>query len=225
MLKAPLFAGCASEARWIEPGTHVVWNANYWLILLGLFTGVRLEELGQYLVTDIRHEAGIWFIDINTYLDGTEESEFEQKSTKTESSIRQVPSHPILSRMGFLRYVEQLRKRGERFLFPDLKPNKYGHRTQAWLKWFARFLDSVGISEPGKTFHSFRHTFKTAARRARIAEDIHDRLTGHAIPSVGRDYGEAGDLPFLAEEVASISFGAAVDRQLEILFPTQRPDA
>lgn len=106
MLKVPLFAGCASEARWMEPGPHVIWNANYWLISLGLFTGARLEELGQCLVTDIRHEAGLWFIDINTYLDGTEESEFEQKSTKTESSIRQVPLHPMLSRMGFLRYVE-----------------------------------------------------------------------------------------------------------------------
>lgn len=110
MFRAPFFAGCASDVRWMDPGAHVIWNANYWLIPLGLFTGARLEEIGQCLVSDIRHEAELWFIDINIYFDGTEETGIEQKSTKTESSIRQVPLHPTLLLMGFLRYVEQLRK-------------------------------------------------------------------------------------------------------------------
>jgi hypothetical protein len=38
-------------------------------------------------------------------------------------------------------------------------------------------------------FHSFRHGFKDAARAARLSEDLHDALTGHAGFSVGRTYG------------------------------------
>jgi hypothetical protein len=38
-------------------------------------------------------------------------------------------------------------------------------------------------------FHSFRHGFKDAARAARVSEDLHDALTGHAGSSVGRTYG------------------------------------
>jgi integrase len=41
-------------------------------------------------------------------------------------------------------------------------------------------------------FHSFRHTFKNAARRCGIPEDIHDALTGHSSGGgVGRMYGGA----------------------------------
>lgn len=38
-------------------------------------------------------------------------------------------------------------------------------------------------------FHSFRHTFKAACRRAGIHEETHDLLTGHRGTGVGRSYG------------------------------------
>jgi integrase len=38
--------------------------------------------------------------------------------------------------------------------------------------------------------HSWRHRFKSEARRVRIAEETHDALTGHREGKVSRDYGE-----------------------------------
>jgi hypothetical protein len=38
--------------------------------------------------------------------------------------------------------------------------------------------------------HSWRHRFKSETRRAGIAEEVHDALTGHTEGKVSREYGE-----------------------------------
>jgi len=58
-----------------------------------------------------------------------------------------------------------------------------------WSKWFGRHKRELGITNKASVFHSFRHGFKDAARAARVSEDLHDALTGHAGSSVGRTYG------------------------------------
>ena len=45
------------------------------------------------------------------------------------------------------------------------------------------------LDQRSKTFHSFRHTFKRACRKAGLAEEIHHALTGHSGGGVGRAYG------------------------------------
>jgi len=174
-------------------------EAAKWLPLLGLFTGARLEELGQSLVSDVREDEGIWYIDINELDEG--------KSLKTESSRRKIPLHPELIECGFLSYVSSL-KSGS--LFPDLKTDSNGRNTANWSKWFNRYKVEVGVTIPTKAkkdFHSFRHGFKDACRAARIEEEVHDALTGHASASVGRRYGSDGvPLKIRAEAIAKIRF-------------------
>ena len=75
----------------------------------------------------------------------------------------------------------------------------------AWSKWFTRFLrKTVGIEEPKKVFHSFRHTFKDMGREAGLREDVHDALTGHSGGGVGRGYGRGFGLKAMAAEMAKI---------------------
>jgi len=45
-------------------------EAAKWLPLLALFTGARMEELGQLLVADVDQEGGVWRIHINTLHEG-----------------------------------------------------------------------------------------------------------------------------------------------------------
>jgi integrase len=174
-------------------------EAAKWLPLLGLFTGARLEELGQSLASDIRQQDGIWYIDINELDEG--------KSLKTQGSRRQIPLHPNLIRCGFLRYVAQCQGGP---LFPLLKPDQYGKITGNWSKWFNRYKRDVGVVIPPKAmkdFHSFRHGFKGACRDARIEEEVHDALTGHSSSKVGRRYdGARGvSLDVKAEAIARIT--------------------
>jgi integrase len=158
-------------------------QAAYWLPVLGLFTGARLEELGQLHVDDVRQEDKVHYLDINADAEG--------KALKTESSRRRVPLHRELVRLGFLTYVEARRKAGDMLLFPELRADRYGKRTGNWSKWFGRYLrNEVGIKDARKVFHSFKHTFKSACRRAGVEEELHDALTGHVSGAVGRAYGD-----------------------------------
>ena len=176
-------------------------EAAYWLPLLALFTGARLNELGQLRVEDVKVSEGIHYLHITDLGEG-------QSLKKGSKNWRRVPLHEELIRLGFLRYVEDRRNEGRASLF-DLKPDKHGHLTGNWSKRWNDYLDDViGIDDKRKDFHSFRHGFKAFARLAGIQEDRHDALTGHANVTVARQYGSADGYPLapLKEAIDALRF-------------------
>lgn len=156
-------------------------EAVYWLPLLALFTGARVEELAQLLVSDIHHEEGHGY-----YLSISDDA--EHSKLKNAASRRRIPLHTALLDCGLLDYLESVRER--HFLFPSLSPNPRGKLGGYFSTFFSRYLrQKVGITDPRKVFHSFRHTFKDVCRSVGIDEAVHDALTGHTAPSAGRKYG------------------------------------
>lgn len=114
------------------------------------------------------------------------------RSVKTESSLRAVPIHPELLRIGFLEFVQDVRAHGgtSARLFPKLTPGPKGGFGEAFSKWFGRYKRDLGIHSPSSVFHSFRHGFKDALRAAGVNEDVNDALTGHSGGNaVARGYG------------------------------------
>jgi integrase len=183
-------------------------EAAYWLPLLGLFTGARLEEIGQLRVSDVQRReypdrdgkmlAG-WFLHITEATD----EQGQDNRIKNAASERLVPVHPELVRLGFIAYVAKLANQKGR-VFPDLVPNIYGRLTAKWGEWFGPYLRNVcGVADRRKVFHSFRHTFKDYIRRARVAEGVQRQLMGHAGKDVADDYGSGYDLHSLAEAMAT----------------------
>lgn len=158
-------------------------EAAFWLPLLGLFTGARLEELAQLQVGDVRHLDSKSFIAIH--------ARDESHHVKNEASWRLVPLHSVLISAGFVEYAEQARKAGDVRLFPALKPDCYGKVSFGFSKWFGRYMDRCGLTDPNLDFHCFRSTFKDLCRLARVPEDVHDALTGHAGEGrqISRNYG------------------------------------
>ena len=148
-----------------------VGEAAYWLPLLGLFTGARLEELAQLQVGDVRATDGRWFIAIHAH-DG-------EHHLKNEASWRLVPLHREVLAAGFLEYVAALSASGVTRLFPALKPDRFGKRSFGFSKWFGRYMDRCGLPDSSLDFHCFRATFKDLCRLAGVPEDVHDALTGH----------------------------------------------
>lgn len=183
-------------------------EAAYWLPLIALLSGARLNEIAQLRIKDLRQdpETGSWFIDI-----GTE----GERSIKTVSSRRQVPVHPELIRLGLLRY-RQSRLDGKRketeSLWPDLQSANETYRSTGWSKWFNRYLRTKAkVTDPSIVFHSFRHSFKRMARDAGLTEELHDALTGHAgNGGVGRGYGGGFGLKALGEAMGKIETPSAV---------------
>jgi len=168
-------------------------EAGYWIPIIALFTGMRLEEIGQLLVSDIKKEGDIWYFDVNDHND---------KKLKNKSSVRVVPIHQTILDLGFIAYTHTTD--GSR-LFSLLKEDKYGKLTQNWSKWFGRHLPRLGINDPAKVFHSFRHLMKDSLRNSGVDEAISDAITGHSSSSIGRSYGQGYSLHILDKAIQSIS--------------------
>lgn len=144
--------------------------AAYWIPLLGLYTGARIGELCQLRVEDVVRD------DLGSVLRITEEA--PGATLKTVASRREVPIHSELVRLGFLEYVEALRKSGETSMWPVMRFRK-GRPGANFSQWFSKMRKEVPGGVPD--FHSLRHTVRTALTEAGLPESIKDRITGHEV--------------------------------------------
>jgi integrase len=171
LFNSPVWTGCKSKSSRSKAGSLVVKDDKYWLPLLGLYHGNRLEEFAQLIRSDLRREDSIWYFDIND--DG-------DKQVKNEQSKRRVPVHPQLLALGLIEYIEDIAPSSSDPLFPQLKPGGAdGKRGHAFTKWWTRYRKEVGLYEPGLDYHSFRHGVTTKLFASGVSEVFVDELTGH----------------------------------------------
>ncbi len=179
LFRAPLYAGCIDdETNFSKPGPNHPKRGRFWVPLLSLFHGLRCNEACQLYAEDVKEAEGIHYLDIRTTLDDDEEA--DDKHTKNENSIRQVPLHPQIIKLGFLQFVELRRRDGAKArLFPDLESGKStGRYSTRFSKWFSRFKEKACGHLPKARFHSFRHHFRTELARAGVQLEYTNALCG-----------------------------------------------
>ncbi|WP_246588060.1 hypothetical protein [Paracoccus bogoriensis] len=109
---------------------------------------------------------------------------------KTAGSMRVVPVHPELIRLGFIRYHEQRVRDGGAALFPGAKRNARGQMMADVSREFGRYLTRIGIKNGrGLSLYSFRHGATDALRRAGHLDQQFGFILGHAEPSMTGKYG------------------------------------
>lgn len=181
LFEAPVFTGCRSSEKWLTRGGHVPNGEGiYWVPLIGLYTGARAGEIIQLNVADVCALGGIHYFNITD--DG------EEQSTKTDSSVREVPVHPTLLELGFLEFVDAKRRLGSERLFPEMG-KVGGYYSTGYSPRFGRLLKSLKIKHDKNSFHSFRHNFEDAALDSLIPEGIVDALLGHSSTGMSKRYG------------------------------------
>ena len=159
--------------------------SRFWIPLLLHYTGARLNEIGQLLLSDV-HLGEIAYLRLQTELDDEdEEVPNAAKNVKSAAGARTVPLHDDVLRVGFADYVEHVRQSGYTHLFPDL-PHHHGRRRAKKISsWFRRYRSKVGLAPKKYVLHSFRHAFRTRAQRAEgVWEPMVRMVQGH---SLGRD--------------------------------------
>lgn len=148
--------------------------SEYWLPILALHTGARLNELCQLSVTDIGTHDGIETISILAGEEG--------KRLKNKASERIIPIHSKLIELGLLDYVASI-KTGR--IFPELpedsaRPGNYGAKPSEKFTDYRRECGVGALSgRSNKSIHSFRSTFISALRKAGVPKDRRTRLAGH----------------------------------------------
>ena len=125
---------------------------------------------------------------------------------KTSAGNRVVPLHPELIRIGFLDFVKEQRLKGQDRLFPELSPDKRGYYSDAFQKWFDRFLRSCGARKPNTTFHSFRHGWTYRLRDAAVPQDRRRELGGWADTGIDDAYGRGSPIRLLSQDIAKITY-------------------
>lgn len=167
---------------------------HYWIPLLGLYTGCRLNELCSLMKNDVAEENGIWYISIN---------DNAEKRVKNKSSIRKVPLHSKLIELGFIEFAKSAHGR----LFPELKKVKDNYLHYA-TKWFCRtYLKNCGIDDSRKVYHSFRHTVAQRLINSNVPREVVGAILGHhdASQTTGR-YGDGFSLQILKEAIDKLNF-------------------
>ncbi|MDZ4055109.1 MAG: site-specific integrase [Phenylobacterium sp.] len=166
-------------------------EAAYWLPLLALYSGARINELCQLHPGDVAQEGytdakgkpqKAWVIRI-------EHDAAKGKRVKTEGSERRIPVHPDLVKLGFVKYAQT--QTGKLLLFDRLTMGPKETRLAGnWGRWFARYMrKTCGITDERMTFHSFRHTFKHHMRQCQVVKEVNDALTGHETGDAADAYG------------------------------------
>jgi integrase len=200
LFSSPVYTGCKSLSSCHLTGAHIPKNSHkYWVPLIGLYSGMRLQEILQLYVEDIYQKEGIWVFDLNT--------NHEDKSLKTPQSKRLVPIHFKLIELGFLDLVAEKRDRDKsKRLFDDAKLASDNTYSSVFSKWFSRYMRNIGIKTNKTSFHSLRHNMKDYFRDVGESDELAENFVGRSTGSTGESYGSGFSLRRMHEALHKIDF-------------------
>jgi integrase len=216
----------ADELRIIfKPETYLKWTIHfshpyrkdrvsnhlpyYWCFLIGIFSGMRTNEICQLRLIDIKKQQNIWFIFV---------ADTEETKVKTDNAIRKIPVHPQLINLGFIDYVTAQRKSKKVRLFWELTEDRDGFASHVSRHYNQRFLPAVGVWEKyTKVLYCTRHTFINKLYSEKVDENVIKTLVGHEKEFTMKHYG--GD-PFtperLLEEISKVDYSGINWKKLKM---------
>ena len=215
---------------------------QFWLPLIALFTGARLNEICQLHLEDITQDDGIWVFNINNK---------GVKRLKTSSAVRKVPISQTLIDIGLLEYVEDVKALGgaqhknkilpaPKMVFPYLNRDKQGgHFTHDATREWTAYRKFVGVrvdadedrGENDGGIHPFRYVFTNVLVHQNVRDEVREQLLGHKEEGVNREvYSQKFTLQYLSNDVmplvkfpevnfAGIRYAAMRERFRKFLVP------
>ena len=144
--------------------------ASFFVPIVAIHTGMRLEEICQLRLEDVYKEGTVDIIRVTIS---------KETKLKTVTSQRIVPIHENLKRVGFLEYCNYMKKQKKERVFWDLTKSRDGYGRNIG-RYFMEYLRKVGVYEfQSKVFHSLRHTFITTLLQNGVREEVVNGLCGH----------------------------------------------
>lgn len=197
LLDAPIWSGCEGLDLRFKAGTEIFHDAWYWLPLMYILYGGRSSELAGLGLAEVHEGAEIPYFKVD-YND--------LRGLKNVQSIRKLPIHPELIRLGFINYVTAMREAGHSQLFPEMvSPSSQSFAStfykavfNPWRKWAFpngtewRHEDRGQIKD--KDVHSFRGV-PTSMMKGKVADSVRVDILGHeGEGTTARVYDEEAEL-------------------------------
>ena len=132
--------------------------------LVGLYTGMRLNEICSLQWGNVRREDGIWYFDIT--------------AAKSEAGVRVVPVH---SRLSWL--PERRSEDPRELVWPEMEPGgPDAKHSWQFSKRFTAHRRRAGIESDDRwrtAFHSLRKNVTRCIERARVPQTEWAEIVGH----------------------------------------------
>jgi len=156
------------------------------LILIGMHTGARIEEICSLLCKDVDiKQESITIVD-----------------AKTEAGERTIPIHPFIKD----RLEKLIDDSKDDYLLSGLTKNKYDDRSNAIGKRFGRLKTKHKFSSR-HVFHSIRKTFTTLLENAGVGENLAADIVGHEKPRITYGlYSGGASLEVMKEAIKKVSY-------------------
>ncbi|WP_405233600.1 DUF6538 domain-containing protein [Lentisalinibacter salinarum] len=180
-----------------------LWS-RYFSILL--YTGARAGEIAELRTEDAQD--GI----LRIY-----EDREAGRHVKTESSVRNVPIHPVIQPV-----IDAMREEStDDFLLPGLRRAKSRDGSRAHTignKMMQVVREKAKVTDPKLVLHGLRNTWETAAGRAGVSKEMRDFITGHKAQDVATVHYYGGPaMEQLEKAIRKVSFGPEVDAYVKKL--------
>jgi len=167
------------------------------LIILGLLTGARLDELASLKSSDVsKHRDGYYVVSI--------------KRSKTKAGVRTITvAHPHAATV--IKQRMQGQGAGDS-LWPELSPGGYDEKLSwAASKAFGRYRDALKLPR-AVDFHSLRRTLITLLENLEVDQVRIARYVGHTLPTLAFSLYSGGSSEKTSLEVArTIRYAPAVE--------------
>lgn len=152
--------------------------AKQWAPILCAYTGARIAEITQLRKQDFRKEGETHVMRITP-----------AAGTVKAGGYRDVPLHPQLIDLGFMKFVEAAAD-GPLF-YPQKKGKDPLTAAQTIAGRVSKWLQSLDVIPEGVSpNHGWRHRFKTVGREQGISDRTLDAIQGHASKTAGDNYGD-----------------------------------
>ncbi|HLV07226.1 MAG TPA: hypothetical protein VKY80_06085 [Croceibacterium sp.] len=181
LLDAPVWHGCAGLDQRFEEGAEIYHDAWYWLPLMYVLYGGRSSELAGLRLDEVFDKEDIPYFQVD-YND--------LRALKNVQSIRKLPVHPELIRLGFLEYVAAMRELGHSLLFPEMHSAKsksfsstfYKSVFKYWRAWAfpngTSWRHQARGAMKDKDVHSFRGVV-SSLMQGKVQDSVRVDILGH----------------------------------------------
>jgi hypothetical protein len=201
LYNSPIYRGSSTRARRWKPGKLIVRDHFYWVPLIRMHMGTRIEEALRLMKSDVTVRNGIACLRIEPR---------DDSGLKTDAADRLLPIPGVLLRLGFMEWWrDQLEKPGSE-LFPDIQIGADGTKASIYGKRRATLYAHLDLLDAAEEDYAVRMTLSSRLTQVGATDGEREALLGHEHEKIVNRHDTEQHLPRLKALLDRVDFGIEI---------------